>query len=207
MNTRHAYSLQVDSLVFYSPLDHFNDGLIWVTWGKKWGDVGVRMRHMTAGGSSVAGWQALLILGQQHGKFKVSGAGNKGFTRQWGLVMGCLSTLGYSEGVWEACCILTLLGQCFSTSDTPGITRLLQLLGRVASKALTSHMRTEGGMVHSSNPTSGTAGVSSFFFLCIHTSTLTVHTHTHTHSHPWKWAHHPHTIRLTGLTVVTWSTR
>lgn len=61
---------------------------------------------------------------------------------------------------------LTLLGWCFCISDTPGITRLLQLLGGVGGV---------GGLREewcSSNPPSGTAGVSSF-----HLSVL-IHMHT-----------------------------
>lgn len=38
-------------------------------------------------------------------------------------------------------CILTPLGLCCSTSDTPAITRLLQLVGRFASELLTSYLK------------------------------------------------------------------
>ncbi len=67
MNTLHEYSLQfpqVDTLVFYPQLDHLNDNLISVTWGKSgvmrglagsMGPGGSSYQLVSAGGSSAAG--------------------------------------------------------------------------------------------------------------------------------------------------------
>lgn len=191
MNTHHSYSLQflqIDTLVVFPPLHNFNVGLISCPAGKEWGHEGVTMQQ-------AAGWLARWILWQQWAQLKVCGAGNKGFAHQWGVETGCLSSLGYREGGWEACCILTPLGLRCSTSDTPGITRLLQLVGGFASETLTSHPSTEGATVWRSNPTPGTAGVSSFW-LCTHARARVLHIHkptailertltTHTPSAPW----------------------
>ena len=82
--------------------------------------------------------------------------------------LGMSTFLGWREGGWEVWCILTPLGLRCSTSDTPGITRLLQLVGRSSSEALTSHLRTGGGTVRCCNQTPGTAGGRSSFWLCAH---------------------------------------
>lgn len=123
---------------------------------------------MTVWGLSVHG--RLLIQGQQcsHSKF-ISWE-----QRVHSLVKSRDGVPEHKERGWAACWVLTLQGQCFSTSDTPGIAVLLQLVGSVASEARTSHTRAEVGVVHSSNPTSGTAGV--FLTVCKHTSLLTVQT-------------------------------
>lgn len=162
---------------------------------KKRGDVGLRMRHMAFRIPSVAGKEAVLIVGQQDSKLKVSRDGNKRLTCQWGLMTGGLSSLRYREGLWGACC-------SWHSWDGASVSLTLQESRGYCScwgvggwgrngAAVTLHQVRQGFLL--------------FIFQCSYTCTLTKHTINNKHT--WKCAHHPHTIRSMRLTGVIWSTR